>query len=362
MRVVVVAGAIVACSLRLASAQTPPAALVAPMTSPEYPLAITDRPILLYPGMTELDLSEDFPTYTRTTVDAMGNATTTRTGLADNRTPALNVAHAFGPVQVSVGLGQLAGAEVNLNTGVVPEVLTLWVSSSFLSKYQDPNFYYDRQGFGIGHKVHVAPGRFAVYGGGSVSLIEHASTLDNGMVSADHVVWLGVGATAELQLTRRLAVTRAEESVKSVVVRWAIGAATPRDVVRTRVAAPFIVSDRVVSLLRDFSGWNTYDVSLIGKTGSAFPGYRGLAVTGRCGPITDSRPIKFQKLMPGGRFPWWRGLYFEPKTWDGSDVFMPTGRSGWIFVVERVRRALEKAKIKNVVFTALDNVERMSLR
>ena len=40
---------------------------------------------------------------------------------------------------------------------------------------------------------------------------------------------------------------------------------------------------------------------------------------------------------------------------------MPAGNLGWIFVVEAVKRAFEKAKVRNVVFTPLDEVERMKL-
>lgn len=62
--------------------------------------------------------------------------------------------------------------------------------------------------------------------------------------------------------------------------------------------------------------------------------------------------------MPGGVFPYWRGLYFDPDTWDGSDIFMPGGRTGWVFVLDHVRDALEKAHVKNVAFQRLDEVER----
>jgi len=164
-----------------------------------------------------------------------------------------------------------------------------------------------------------------------------------------------------LRVDDAFAVTRSEKSIESVDVRWSMGAAAPADIVHTSIVAPVIVSDRVVSILRDFSGWNTYSVKLIGKNGREFPGYRGLAVAGRCGPIENSRSIMFEKLMPGGVFPYWRGLYFEPTTWDGSDLFMPMDGSGWIFVVERVRRAIESSRVKNVVFTSLDDVERMKL-
>jgi hypothetical protein len=164
-----------------------------------------------------------------------------------------------------------------------------------------------------------------------------------------------------LSVDDAFAVTRAEISVDSVEVRWSMGASAPGDIVRTTIAAPMIVSDRVVTILRVFSGWITYPVKLIGKNGSQLPGYHGLAITGRCGPIDNARAIKFDKIMPGGIYPWWRGLYFDPMTWDGTDLFMPIDRVGWIFVVERVRRALERANVGDLVFTSLDDIERMQI-
>lgn len=159
------------------------------------------------------------------------------------------------------------------------------------------------------------------------------------------------------------AATRGEiRPAEPVPASWMMGRSTPADVIWTGSAAPVIVSDRAVSILEaeGFDGWGTYNVALSGKSGETIQGYSGLVVHGRCGEIDHERSIKFDKIMPGGVFPWWRGLYFDPATWDGSDLFMPAGTVGWIFVVEAVKRALEIAKVKNVVFTPLDQVERMT--
>jgi hypothetical protein len=157
-----------------------------------------------------------------------------------------------------------------------------------------------------------------------------------------------------------LDITRAEKSSAPVEVRWAMRGESPKDFVRTTSVWPILVSERVVGILRDsgLTGWQTYPIELFGKVGERIPGYHGLAVSGRCGPIDDDLSVKFPKIMPGGVFPYWRGLYFDPTTWDGSDLFMPSG-SGWIFVVEAVRRAFAKANVTNVVFTALSDVERI---
>jgi len=156
------------------------------------------------------------------------------------------------------------------------------------------------------------------------------------------------------------AITRGSKPSGPIVVRWARGGKSPSDVVRTTTVAPFIVSERVIDVLEryKFLGWQNYHVELIGPDGARIPGYRGLAVTGRCGPINNSLSVKFPKIMPGGVFPWWRGLYFDPKTWDGSDLFMPEGKSAWILAVDEVKQAFVDAHITNVVFSRLDVIER----
>jgi hypothetical protein len=159
------------------------------------------------------------------------------------------------------------------------------------------------------------------------------------------------------------AVTRGEIPVDRAEVRWAMGSGIPSDIVRTTFAAPVIAHERVVRLLEDggFSGWKTYPVQLFGKDGAPISGYHGLSVHGRCGPIENDRSETVDRTFPARVSPVWRGLYFDPTTWDGSDVFMPAGKVGWIFAVEAVKRAFAKAKVKNVVFTRLDQFERRKL-
>jgi hypothetical protein len=71
--------------------------------------------------------------------------------------------------------------------------------------------------------------------------------------------------------------------------------------------------------------------------------------------------MRFDKALPGGVFPWWRGYYFDEESWDGSDIFMPTERSLVFFVVDRVRRALNRAKVRNIDLVALDQMERIPI-
>lgn len=167
---------------------------------------------------------------------------------------------------------------------------------------------------------------------------------------------LGVETTEEA-----FALTRAEmHPSHPIPVQWAMGSAKPGDVVHTTYATPIIVSDSVVQLLRSlgFTGWSLYEVSVHDKQGQPVPGYHGFAVAGRCGNIDWAKGIEVPRIFPAGIFPVWKGLFFDPDSWDGSDFFMPAQTVGHVLVVEEVKKALERAKIKNVGFTRLDQFER----
>ncbi|MFL5350953.1 MAG: hypothetical protein ACJ8AT_39800 [Hyalangium sp.] len=155
--------------------------------------------------------------------------------------------------------------------------------------------------------------------------------------------------------------TRAEmHRAHPITLKWAMGRAKPVEVIRTTYATPLIVADSVVQLLRShgFTGWSLYEVSVHDKQGQRIPGYSGLAVTGRCGSIEWAKGVEVPRISPAGIFPVWKGLFFDPNSWDGSDFFMPTERFRGVLVVEEVKKAFERAKIRNVDFTPLDQFER----
>jgi hypothetical protein len=155
--------------------------------------------------------------------------------------------------------------------------------------------------------------------------------------------------------------TRAEmQPARPAAVTWAMGRSEPVEVIWTTFAVPIIVSDSVVQILRSnsFTGWSLYDVQVQGKQGQSIPGYSGLSFPGRCGPIDFSMSVKLPRIRrPGVMRPVHIGMLFDPASWDGSDTFMPAGKDGWIFVVEEVKQAFEKAKVRNITFKRLDQVE-----
>ncbi len=136
----------------------------------------------------------------------------------------------------------------------------------------------------------------------------------------------------------------------------------PSDFIWTTFVTPKLISDRVAALLHEakVAGWSTYPVRVVGKDSLEIEGFHGLAVSGRCGPIDPTLSELFLKPppVPQGKACWHRkGLFFEPRSWDGSDIFAPSGGGGFVFVVDRVKRLFEKAKVRNVKLTRLTEYE-----
>jgi hypothetical protein len=136
------------------------------------------------------------------------------------------------------------------------------------------------------------------------------------------------------------------------------------DLLATTYAVLFLVSERFRRLLRDSSvtGWATLPVMVEGLAATAPPHHELFLVTGRCGPLDNSRSPRVWRdsPVPGGKpYQTWVGLYFDPGTWDGSEIFCPDG-SGHVFVVGRVRDVLAD-NVSNVRFRPILSVERTML-
>jgi hypothetical protein len=168
----------------------------------------------------------------------------------------------------------------------------------------------------------------------------------------------------ELRWNDEFSFLRAESMPdRPLPIRHAMGEAVPRDFIWTTMATPVVVSQRFIDILLDnrFTGWSTYAVEVYSKAGDLLPGYYGLSITGRCGPIEYEKSQVIYEDMPGGRVPRYKGLYFDPDGWDGSHFFTPSDRGAWKLIVEPVRRALEKAKVRNIRFKRLDETVRPTL-
>ena len=154
--------------------------------------------------------------------------------------------------------------------------------------------------------------------------------------------------------------TRGESSItEPLVIKHAMGGGQPKDVVWTTSFYPFLVSQRVIDILKtkEFIGWSKYPVKVYSRNGELVEGYYGLSIHGRCGPIDYSKSIKVMREFPGGIFPRYKGYYFDPDSWDGSDLFMPSDGTLYMFVVAPVREAFLKAKVSNILFHRADEIE-----
>jgi len=130
------------------------------------------------------------------------------------------------------------------------------------------------------------------------------------------------------------------------------------DFIWTDAAVLRLVSHRVLALLREsrISGWSTFPVEVSDRNGEPIGGFEGFSVIGRCGQLNPAMSIPTQKEFPGGIFPYFRGYYFKPESWDGSHVFSPEGRVD-IFVTGVVRDLLRQSKTKNVEYRAITGIE-----
>ena len=124
-----------------------------------------------------------------------------------------------------------------------------------------------------------------------------------------------------------------------------------RDLVGTTSVGIDLVSDRVQSAFRDadITGWRPHPITFVDRKGAAIQGYDALTITGRCGPLDDSRCIKGTRLFPGAIKPsvCYFGFYFDEDSWDGTDIFTPQGSLATL-VSRRVIEVLADIKATNI--------------
>jgi hypothetical protein len=149
-----------------------------------------------------------------------------------------------------------------------------------------------------------------------------------------------------------------------VIIKWLMGGEKTYDLIWTGMASPIIVHQRVIDLLvmKKITGWKTYETKIIGKRGEEKHDCFGLAITGRCDPFDLSKSEIVLKKNPARWSPVFRGQYFEPNSWDGSDFFMEkpdtqSRKTGFVMVTAAVREAFRIAKINNIRFVPLSEWE-----
>jgi hypothetical protein len=134
------------------------------------------------------------------------------------------------------------------------------------------------------------------------------------------------------------------------------------DIITTGFAKLFLISEQFISTLElaNATGWGVFPVEIIYQGDSRISGYSGLSITGRCGPLDESKiPIvQMPSRSPKGFSPYRIGYYFDITTWDGSDLFSPAPNKS-IFVTERLKEAADVAKLVNVSFQRITEIQQL---
>jgi hypothetical protein len=141
---------------------------------------------------------------------------------------------------------------------------------------------------------------------------------------------------------------------------------TRYDLIGTTLALPKLVSDRFVEVLEqhELTGWRAYPVDVADELGGRMEGLNGLVVTGRSGPPIEkwSDEVMIPPQTSRGQFGTrLKGVYFEPDTWDETDLFLP-GSAGFVLGSASAARAIRGAGITNVTIEPLTDVLYPALR
>lgn len=118
-----------------------------------------------------------------------------------------------------------------------------------------------------------------------------------------------------------------------------------------------VLRSSVVRTLVDqgVTGWGRYQLGdPTGQLGEVW----GLTVLGRCGALDDRRVEWVERTLPGGTYAYAKGVYFDERSWDGSDIFSTADSTGFCFVTERVVRCLAQLDPKNIKLERLTDVLR----
>ena len=126
-----------------------------------------------------------------------------------------------------------------------------------------------------------------------------------------------------------------------------------RDFLDTGWPPVYLISDRVVSLLKDnlITGWHNYSIKLFDKKGNSIEGYSGFSVLGKGGKYSKVWDRGYNKETHES-FIENRGLY-DLGQWDGSDFFMV---HGGIIITERVMKLMKANKVTAVEYEKLSDL------
>jgi hypothetical protein len=133
------------------------------------------------------------------------------------------------------------------------------------------------------------------------------------------------------------------------------------DLIGSGYAGLDIFSNRILKTLTEhkISGWKSYPCEIRDRDNNIIEGYSIFSVTGRCGEIdySKSKKIMIQPFSPQGKpVEGIRGLYFDPNSWDGMDIFTPNNTK-LTFITEKVKNLFEKNRFTNIQFMRIIDFE-----
>ncbi len=134
------------------------------------------------------------------------------------------------------------------------------------------------------------------------------------------------------------------------------------DLVGSQYPALRLFSKRILDAFSaaGVTGWEAAQVVVANKARKPVSSnYALFVVTGRSGPIDNSLSVQTDWLLrgkPTGKKVW-KGRFFQDGTWDGSDVFAPSG-TAFFFVTSKVKAVLEQEQATNIRLEPISEVIR----
>jgi hypothetical protein len=158
---------------------------------------------------------------------------------------------------------------------------------------------------------------------------------------------------------------REESNIDHLDIEYLEGASEPSNLFWNMVTEPFCINQATVDILKQssLSGWSIIPVTVKNKFGAILAdNYFAMTVHGRTNPIDYLKRDIVIKQMAGGKFPYFKGLYFDPESWDGSDIFMTKAdvdgkKTAFIYVTKKFVDTFKKHKIANISFENFNDFE-----
>jgi hypothetical protein len=155
-----------------------------------------------------------------------------------------------------------------------------------------------------------------------------------------------------------LRLLRADYKTEHLDIKHLEGSNEPSSLFWNMVNEPFCVNHALVDTFREanITGWTVTPTTVLTKLGEkTLDNYFAVSVTGRTNVIDYLKTDIVFKQFPGGQFPHFKGLYFDPESWDGTDIFMARPdiegqSSAFIYVTKKFVDIFNNNKVKNIGF------------